>query len=52
MYYTNPRKGDILHSSLDNSKLKKEHGWEPETSVKDGVLETYHWYKEYMSNHC
>ncbi len=41
-----PRKGDILHSVLDNTRLRVKLGYAPATTLAEGVARTYRWYKE------
>jgi len=43
--YTEPRKGDIVHSYLDNKKALDVLGWKPEYSLEDGLRETIEYYK-------
>ncbi|HHW58009.1 MAG TPA: SDR family oxidoreductase [Clostridia bacterium] len=43
--YTEPRKGDIMHSYLDNKKALDVLGWRPEYSLEDGLKETIEYYK-------
>ncbi|KKC30214.1 SDR family oxidoreductase [Caldanaerobacter subterraneus] len=43
--YTEPRKGDIIHSYLDNKKALEVLGWKPEYSLEDGLRETIEYYK-------
>ena len=38
--YAPARPGELLHSSLDNTKLRGL-GWEPGTSLSDGLRNTY-----------
>ncbi|PMQ01790.1 MAG: UDP-glucose 4-epimerase [Dictyoglomus sp. NZ13-RE01] len=44
--YSDPRKGDIVHSYLDNRKALKVLGWRPEYSLEDGLREAVEYYKE------
>ncbi|SNX52904.1 SDR family oxidoreductase [Thermoanaerobacterium sp. RBIITD] len=44
--YTNSRKGDIVHSYLDNKKALEVLGWEPEYQLEQGLKETIEYYKE------
>ena len=37
------RKGESLRSALDASRARMELGWEPETSLEDGLARTYAW---------
>jgi UDP-glucose 4-epimerase len=43
--YKKPRKGDILHSYLDNKKAKEVLGWVPDYSLEDGPKETIEYYR-------
>ncbi|UZQ83672.1 SDR family oxidoreductase [Thermoanaerobacter sp. RKWS2] len=43
--YTEPRKGDIVHSYLDNKKALDVFGWKPEYSLEEGLKETIEYYK-------
>ncbi|MGB9680342.1 MAG: UDP-glucose 4-epimerase, partial [Thermoanaerobacteraceae bacterium] len=43
--YAEPRKGDIVHSYLDNEKALKVLGWKPEYSLGEGLRETIEYYK-------
>lgn len=40
------RKGDVMHSLADISKAKKLIGYNPATSVEDGLRLTFQWYKK------
>jgi len=44
--YVKDRPGHDFRYSLDFSKLKKEIGWQPQISLKDGLLSTVNWYKD------
>lgn len=44
--YKEARKGDILHSYLDNKRAKEELGWEAEYTIADGIMETVQYYME------
>jgi UDP-glucose 4-epimerase len=44
--YALARKGDILHSRLDNQKALKQLHWLPQYSIQKGLTETYQYYKE------
>jgi len=48
--YTEPRKGDIIHSYLDNKKALEVLGWTPEYSLEEGLKETIEYYKRVTSN--
>ncbi|EIW00677.1 LOW QUALITY PROTEIN: nucleoside-diphosphate-sugar epimerase [Thermoanaerobacter siderophilus SR4] len=43
--YTEPRKGDIVHSYLDNKKALEVLGWKPEYSLEEGLKETIEYYR-------
>ncbi|AFK85625.1 MULTISPECIES: SDR family oxidoreductase [Thermoanaerobacterium] len=43
--YKEPRKGDILHSYLDNKKAKDVLRWKPDYSLEDGLKETIKYYR-------
>jgi UDP-glucose 4-epimerase len=43
--YAEPRKGDIVHSYLDNKKALDVLGWRPEYSLEDGLRETIEYYR-------
>ena len=40
------RSGDIKHSLLDNGKLKRALGWEPQYTLQEGLRKTYSFVKE------
>ena len=44
--YENERQGDIKHSRLDNTKIKRDLDWEPFHTYKEGLAKTYHWFNE------
>lgn len=44
-------RGELRHSCLDNTKAKKELGWEPTVNMKEGLQETYGWFKDYARKH-
>lgn len=48
--YKEPRKGDILHSYLDNKKAKDVLGWKPDYELEDGLKETIEYYKLKYAN--
>ena len=41
------QKGDVVNVSSSIKKIKKELGYIPKTSVKDGVKKFIEWYREY-----
>ena len=43
------RVGDIYRSSLDNSHAREVLGWEPATTLKEGLARTYKYFQEYYS---
>lgn len=43
--YESMKPGDILHSQLDNTKIKQKIDWAPRYSIQDGILDT--WKREY-----
>ncbi|WP_127530420.1 NAD-dependent epimerase/dehydratase family protein [Paenibacillus kobensis] len=49
LFYLPPRAGDTAHSCLDNSKAKKELGWEPIVSLAAGLQEAYSFYMQDVS---
>jgi UDP-N-acetylglucosamine/UDP-N-acetylgalactosamine 4-epimerase len=44
--YGPERKGDVKHSLADISKAKKLLGYQPVVSVKEGLQQTFEWYKK------
>ncbi|MCH7321060.1 GDP-mannose 4,6-dehydratase [Solibacillus sp. MA9] len=44
--YTNAREGDILHSSLNNTKVKTTLDWVPMYTIDEGLANTYLWAQE------
>lgn len=42
--YSAERPGDIINSVLRNETTKRELGWEPKYTLKEGLRETYHFY--------
>ncbi len=40
------RENEIMDSKANINKIKKEIGWIPKTSLKEGLLKTINWYKE------
>lgn len=43
--YVNVRKGDVSRIVLDITRIKKEYGWEPRTSLAEGIKNTWNWVK-------
>jgi UDP-glucose 4-epimerase len=43
--YGPPRPGDIPHSALDPSKARDGLGWQPWTTLEDGLRDTIAWFK-------
>lgn len=51
--FVEDRKGHDRRYSIDNSKIKKELGWEPSHSFEEGIKETIKWYldnEEWLKN--
>lgn len=48
--YGPPRQGDCKRSVFDISKIKKDLGWEPKTSIDKGIKKTINWVKEFQNN--
>ena len=46
--FVEDRKGHDFRYAIDHSKLTKELGWEPETSLKEGLSMTVSWYLNRM----
>lgn len=42
--FVKDRKGHDFRYAVDSSKLKRELGWEPKVSFRDGLKETIEWY--------
>ena len=47
--YVEDRKGHDLRYAIDPSKLRRELGWEPETSFSEGIRKTIRWYLEHQN---
>ncbi|MFC2154212.1 NAD-dependent epimerase/dehydratase family protein [Candidatus Altiarchaeota archaeon] len=45
--YTGESKGYVTRFVLDNSKIKKYTGWEPTTTLREGIAKTWEWVKNY-----
>lgn len=41
--YGPPRQGDIPHSTLSIERIQQELGWQPETTLEEGLAATIHW---------
>jgi UDP-glucose 4-epimerase len=41
---------DVRSNVLDASKLTRETGWVPETTLKDGLRKTFEWVREYLDD--
>ena len=39
------RKGEIIKSRIDYSKIKKDLGWQPKDDLKEGLKKTIEWFK-------
>ncbi|MGJ7045774.1 SDR family oxidoreductase [Thermoanaerobacterium thermosulfurigenes] len=48
--YASQRKGDILHSYLDNQKAKELLEWIPDYTLEDGLIETIEYYRLKYTN--
>ncbi len=46
----NIAKNEIPAQYLDWSKARKKLGWEPKKSFKDGIKETFDWYRRHFEN--
>ncbi len=46
--YVADRKGHDRRYAIDPSKIKKDLGWEPDTSFEDGIQKTVKWYLGHM----
>jgi len=44
--FTEPRKGDIKHSCLSNTKAYQLLNWHPEVDILNGLIETYNFYNK------
>lgn len=47
--YEKKRFSEAQRSALDISKIKKETGWRPKTSIREGLLKTIHYYTDAKS---
>ena len=39
--------GDVVDTFADTSAIQKDHGFEPKTSIREGVPRFVEWYKRY-----
>ena len=44
--YAPERPGELLRNYLDYTRLKNTLGWEPGVTFRDGLEETYNWFRE------
>ncbi len=42
--------GDVLKTWADASNLSQDYGYSPSTSIREGLTEFVHWYKEFYSS--
>ena len=47
--YQPARAGELKRSCLDNTKAKKELGWQPKVTLRDGLDKTYQYYNKLRS---
>lgn len=43
--------GDVYQTYADTTRLEKEVGYKPSTSLRDGIREFIEWYRVYISHH-
>ncbi len=48
--YVEGRKGDFHGKEISNKRAKKELGWVPRTSFKEGIRGYIEWYKKFSAN--
>ncbi|QJD85251.1 NAD-dependent epimerase/dehydratase family protein [Cohnella herbarum] len=48
--YSPARKGEIIHSCLNNTKAVLELGWKPQYDLEHGLQETINYYRENLIN--
>ena len=41
------QKGDVVETYSDTTKLEKDYGFRPNTSIREGLKKFIEWYKEY-----
>lgn len=39
--------GDVVQTYADTTKLQKDFGYKPNTSIKEGITKLYEWFREY-----
>ncbi len=44
--YVDDRHGHDRRYAIDSTKIRKEHGWQPKTSLQEGLMKTVKWYME------
>ena len=49
--YTDPRKGDILHSYFNITEAERLLGWTPKNTLKEGIGKTFTYYKNVNNGH-
>merc|ERR1712050_150961 len=49
-YMTLPATGDVLRTHANVSLAKADLGYEPTTSLRDGIRRFVEWYKEFYKN--
>lgn len=47
--YAPPRRGEVYRIALDASRAKAKLGWEPRTSLEEGLAATVQWFREQMA---
>lgn len=50
--YTDFRKGEVRHISLDASRIKSELGWSPRTSLEQGIRRAVAYYRDKRDKNC
>jgi len=51
VHYTEPRKGDILHSYFNITEAERLLGWTPKNTLKEGIGKTFTYYKNVNNGH-
>ena len=49
-HYGPPRKGDVYHIALDNSRALRDLGWEPQVELEEGLSRTVDYFREQVSS--